>query len=587
MKKLLKKIWGLMNDARYEKAVMILLPCLALLVSALILLPQVRAFSAQLTAEAEGALPVVRAAALDSAATPAPTATPVPTATPIPDVETKLNAASMEKDMYITVCDRDGKPVSGQKFELTVTYPGGEVYGFATEQDGSCYLVNLYAGEYSISMNSTAGYKTAAAIKCTVKEHVEYTKIENIDAVISVKDVSEIPESETKPASTDSAPAATVAEVIQTPAEAAGVDAVVEEKNPVLDSNGNQTYTYTCGLGPNGFLLYRGTQEESAVIPVDENNDGTPDYGLSYVAPAEPAAPESGSSVVIVGETPAAEQPETEQGYYVSEPLFKEDNTPVDAYEITATPIVAVISKTVGWQNHDGKLYYYDAEGNKVTGLKKIDGVLYYFNQYGAKASSLGIDVSFYNEDINWQAVKAQGIDFAIIRVGGRTWRTGELYDDSRTQEYLREARDAGLKIGVYFYSTAVNGVEAVQEASVALSKIDGISLDYPVFIDMEYSGIYPEGRADDLSVAQRSEVIRAFCETVASSGYRPGVYSGQYFIQNNLDYSVISNYTIWLASYTSGNKLPSFGKWYDMWQFTDRGQVGGINGGVDMNVIF
>lgn len=107
-------------------------------------------------------------------------------------------------------------------------------------------------------------------------------------------------------------------------------------------------------------------------------------------------------------------------------------------------------------------MYYYDSQGQKVTGLKKIDGRIYYFDQNGVRAQSVGIDVSFYNKDINWQAVKAQGIDFAIIRLGGRTWRTGELYDDSMTQEYLREARAAGLRIGAYFYSTAVNNVEAV-----------------------------------------------------------------------------------------------------------------------------
>ena len=165
--------------------------------------------------------------------------------------------------------------------------------------------------------------------------------------------------------------------------------------------------------------------------------------------------------------------------------------------ELVVLPDDESAAQQIGWQRIGGSEYFFYEDGSCAVGLKQIDGKLYYFNQYGVKARSVGIDVSFYNNDIDWQLVKDQGIDFAIIRVGGRGWSSGKLYDDCRTREYLRGARSAGIKIGVYFYSTAVNPYEAVEEASAALKAVGGIPLDYPVFIDMEFSGEYPEGRAD------------------------------------------------------------------------------------------
>ena len=240
-----------------------------------------------------------------------------------------------------------------------------------------------------------------------------------------------------------------------------------------------------------------------------------------------------------------------------------------------------------GWRLLDGKTVYQLEDGSLAVGLRRIDGKLYYFDQHGVKASSLGVDVSYYDNTIDWQAMKSCGIDFAIIRVGGRGWTSGLLYDDCRTAQYLRGARDAGLRIGVYFYSTARSPAEAVEEAEAALSAVGGIPLELPIFIDMEFSGEYPEGRADLLSPSQRAAVATAFCETVRNGGYLPGVYAGQNFLKAYLDYFSVSRYTVWLASYTVDNKLPFFDKRYDIWQFTDRGKVDGITGYADLNVIF
>lgn len=265
------------------------------------------------------------------------------------------------------------------------------------------------------------------------------------------------------------------------------------------------------------------------------------------------------------------------------------ENSAADALEVEIIQETEGESKPyqTGWMTMNGNEYFVHEDGSYAFGLKQIGGKLYYFNQYAVKAKSLGVDVSYYNSDIDWDVVKAQGIDFVIIRIGGRGWTSGLLYDDCRMREYLRSARKAGLQLGAYFYSTATTPYEAVEEASVAVRTLDGIPLDLPLYIDMEFSGEYPKGRADRLTPSERAGIATAFCETVRSSGYQPGVYAGQNFFKAYLDYNAVSRYSIWLASYTTNNELPLFDKRYDLWQFTERGRVDGIRGIVDLNVIY
>ena len=149
------------------------------------------------------------------------------------------------------------------------------------------------------------------------------------------------------------------------------------------------------------------------------------------------------------------------------------------------------------------------------------------------------------------------------------------------------EAQRAGVKTGVYFYTAAINTCEAMEEAQAALKSLNGIQLDLPIFIDMEFSGQFPWGRADQLTAAERLEVIRTFCETVRCAGYSAGIYSGQYFYQRSLYFPAVSGYTIWMANYTNYGQLPDFPDRYDIWQFTERGIVAGVPGRVDLNVVF
>lgn len=235
-----------------------------------------------------------------------------------------------------------------------------------------------------------------------------------------------------------------------------------------------------------------------------------------------------------------------------------------------------------GWQTIDGKTYFYDKNGNPVTGTQIIQGVTYNFGSDGAIATSVngktfGIDVSRHNGNIDWNAVKASGVDYVIIRCGYRGSSTGVLIEDQTFRTNIKGATAAGLKVGVYVFSQAINEVEAVKEASLAVSLVKGYNLTYPIFIDTESSG----GRADNIDKATRTAVVNAFCQTVASAGYKPGIYASKTWFEDRLNMSAIGNYKIWLAQYAAS---PTYKGRYDMWQYSSKGKISGINGNVDLN---
>lgn len=240
-----------------------------------------------------------------------------------------------------------------------------------------------------------------------------------------------------------------------------------------------------------------------------------------------------------------------------------------------------------GWKEYAGQQYYLLNDNSVLTGLHLIGGKLHYFNEYGEHARSLGIDVSYHNKGINWEAVRAQGVDFAIIRLGYRGWESGLLHEDECFRQNLRGAKAAGLKVGVYLYSTAVNVAEAKEEAAFILTGLKGFPLDLPVYLDTEQSGEYPWGRADRLHKVRRYEIITSFCRAIRDGGYAVGVYSGQNYLKNHVAIHTFSWYPIWLASYTRLNRLPDFPYAYDMWQFTDRAVVGGVRGVVDLSAVY
>ena len=236
-----------------------------------------------------------------------------------------------------------------------------------------------------------------------------------------------------------------------------------------------------------------------------------------------------------------------------------------------------------GWQNIDGKTYFFDKNGNKVTGEQVIQGAKHNFNSDGSLNTGsgiLGIDVSTWNGNIDWNKVKNSGVSYVIIRTGFRGSTQGSLVEDNKFRQNIQGATNAGLKVGVYFFSQAINEVEAVEEASMVLSQVKGYKLSYPVFIDVEPSG----GRADKLSSGDRTKVINAFCQTIQNGGLRAGIYANKTWLSQKMNVSALSGYKIWLAQY---NSTVTYGGRYDMWQYSDKGTVAGISGKVDMNLSY
>lgn len=237
-----------------------------------------------------------------------------------------------------------------------------------------------------------------------------------------------------------------------------------------------------------------------------------------------------------------------------------------------------------GWRTDGGKVYYYDANHNKITGNQVIGGVMYTFGGDGALSQSSGnrgIDVSKYQGNIDWGAVAASGINFAIIRVGYRGSSSGALVQDPYFKKNISGATKAGIKVGLYFFTQAVNEAEAVEEASMAMSLASGYKVTYPIFIDTESAS---NGRANGLSKSARTAVVKAFCQTVRNGGYKAGVYASKSWYANQLNASALNGYCIWVAQY---NSSCTYSGKYDMWQYSSKGSVSGIKGNVDMNISY
>lgn len=236
-----------------------------------------------------------------------------------------------------------------------------------------------------------------------------------------------------------------------------------------------------------------------------------------------------------------------------------------------------------GWQTLDGKTYYFDKNGNKITGEQVINGAKYTFGSDGALSASsgnLGIDVSKWNGNIDWGAVRNSGVSYVIIRCGYRGMDTGALIEDPKFRQNIQGASSAGLKVGVYFFSQAINEVEAVEEASMAISLCRNYRLTYPIFLDVE-SG----GRANGIGVDMRTKVCKAFCATVSNAGYKAGVYANKTWFNSYINTPELTGYKLWLAQYAAA---PSYTRTrYDMWQYSSKGRVSGISGNVDMNISY
>ena len=205
------------------------------------------------------------------------------------------------------------------------------------------------------------------------------------------------------------------------------------------------------------------------------------------------------------------------------------------------------------------------------------------YEKDGRRAKT-GIDVSIYQGDIDWQAVAADSIDFAILRLGYRGYTEGGLFLDQNFERNLRGALDAGLDVGVYFFSQAVTTQEAEAEASYVINALEGYEISYPVAFDWEPIAPGSGARTDGLDNQALTQCAAAFCEKIKEAGLSPAVYFNQSLGYLRYDLRELADYDLWLAEYDS---KPDFYYHFDLWQYTHIGRVAGIEGDVDLDLWF
>ena len=195
--------------------------------------------------------------------------------------------------------------------------------------------------------------------------------------------------------------------------------------------------------------------------------------------------------------------------------------------------------------------------------------------------SVLGIDVSFWQDTVDWGKVKEAGVEFAMIRAGCRYSESGNLDVDDFAQTNYQGAKDAGIQVGVYFFSQATSVEEAVAEADYLLDIIKDWQVDMPVVFDWE---IDPEGRTAKVDGRTLTDCTKAFCDRVKTAGYTPMVYFSKSQSLDTLYLAELTDYKFWLAHYDTVLNYPYK---IDMWQYTETGSVPGISGNVDINLYF
>ena len=197
--------------------------------------------------------------------------------------------------------------------------------------------------------------------------------------------------------------------------------------------------------------------------------------------------------------------------------------------------------------------------------------------------SYLGVDVSSYQKNVDWEKVREAGFTFAMLRVGLRGYgEAGNMVEDKYVRKNYKNATAAGLKVGVYFFSQAITPEEAIEEAEFVLQIIDGWDLQMPVAYDWEC--LADDYRTVGVDSRTLTDCTKAFCDRIRQAGYEPMVYFNPSQSRTQLILAELVDYQFWLAMYSD---YMTYEYKVDMWQYTNQGSVPGIKGNVDINLWF
>ena len=460
---------------------------------------------------------------------------------------------------------------NGSQSEDVVAQTGATEYE-DDNQDGEVVITDLNEGTYTLVAKAYEGFALPDAAEVSL---VKYTVIENILESVVYEDESTIKEDpengrDDEPEDEPVTPNGSI--VITPPSYLDDNNGVVSHIKTQNDSYVYETKNVSTALFSDSDIA---SYEKAACFI--ENNDEIKEFeGL--VKERTTVSVTDGDKSVISTFLVKSDKKQESQMTAEKETQTASDGKLYDVY--TLSPVL-VKEYGDGWHNIGGNRYYYRGS-QRVTGWQNIDGFQYYFDGNGKLSSCTMIDVSKHNGDIDWNAVKAAGVDYAIIRVGYRGYGTARLVQDACFDQNMRGAINAGIRVGAYIVTQAVNTEEAVEEASFIVEKCRGYNVTLPLAIDVEWT-TNRDGRADYISVSTRTDVINAFARTVMNSGYTAMAYANKDWFENKI-YSgnLFSSCKIWLAQYR--NTEYTYGGRVNMWQYTSKGRVDGINGDVDIS---
>lgn len=212
------------------------------------------------------------------------------------------------------------------------------------------------------------------------------------------------------------------------------------------------------------------------------------------------------------------------------------------------------------------------------------NGTRVYTDGNGSVLTTAGVDVSTYQGNIDWNKLKASGVEYAIIRAGYRGYSKGAIVEDDKFRQNIKGATEAGLKVGVYIFTQAINEAEAREEAKFLLDAVSEYDIKGPFVIDTEYYDADPTARANNLTRAERTTVVKAFCDAIKDAGKRPMVYAGTEWLLFGLNWDEFAEYDVWHAYYGDTPILPYK---FAIWQYSMKGLVSGIGVDVDLDMMF
>ncbi len=218
------------------------------------------------------------------------------------------------------------------------------------------------------------------------------------------------------------------------------------------------------------------------------------------------------------------------------------------------------------------------------TNLEEKAGLRRYMEN-GKKISYVGVDLSKQNGDVNFNSMKAAGVDYVMIRLGGRGYSTGQISLDENFKKNIEGAAAAGLDIGVYFYSQAISQEEAIQEVNFVIQNLEPYSANvkYPIAFDMEFVA-NDTARIDSLTKDEKTNIATSFLESVKAAGYVPMIYGDKEWLIKEIDLARLQSYDVWLVQ---EQELPDYPYQFTMWQYSTEGVVNGVSGDANLNISF